>query len=214
MTPSRPPSKTYGKKASYRRGKSAALPSSKHQPSPVPSPTSLKSSETPLLDKDLVLKIILAKLEASKTCDWFVLSQRLDVPVPAHAESKGSKGEEKMSGNELRELYLHRILPALKAGKALWADDDVRDLGSSTLSRPDGRCETGMDGGQERLVGRSADNEEEDAGERSPMHGHRPKGVTRVAVRVVQGEQVKKRHDDTEGGNSEETEEEGSTYED
>ncbi|WVQ78023.1 hypothetical protein IAT38_000104 [Cryptococcus sp. DSM 104549] len=109
---------------------------------------------TAALDKDLVLRIILAKLEASKTCDWYELSLKLAEEgelSPGRAVckaagkgrgkgqeklgKKGRKSEEALSGAELFDLYHNRILPALKAGRPLWREDEPRQIsGSSTGS--------------------------------------------------------------------------------
>ncbi|KAK8869883.1 hypothetical protein IAR55_000451 [Kwoniella newhampshirensis] len=94
------------------------------------------------LDKDLVLKIIIAKLEASKTCDWHELSKtigKIGHGVEKKAvSSKGGKGkksseeESGFSGTELHELYHHTILPALRDGRALWQDSSETQHAQST----------------------------------------------------------------------------------
>ncbi|WVQ71589.1 hypothetical protein IAR50_001129 [Cryptococcus sp. DSM 104548] len=97
------------------------------------------------LDKGLVLQIILAKLEANKTCDWYEMSQRFkaegEVGVDkdgveggtagkgkgkggARGKGKGKKRDGELSGTDLHDLYHNKILPALKNGRALWVEDE------------------------------------------------------------------------------------------
>lgn len=73
------------------------------------------STQGVMLDKGLVLRIIIAKLEASKTCDWFELSRNLAAEAPADTpgKAKGKAGGKKkdkegkpgLSGSELHDLY-------------------------------------------------------------------------------------------------------------
>ncbi|OCF38494.1 hypothetical protein I317_07736 [Kwoniella heveanensis CBS 569] len=107
-----------------------------------PSPTAASASECgpttsqeqSLLDKQLVLSVILAKLEASKECDWHALSEKINAHAkPVAKASAGAKkgkstksndeSEGRLNGSELYELYHSKILPALKAGRALWIED-------------------------------------------------------------------------------------------
>ncbi|EAL22493.1 hypothetical protein CNBB3710 [Cryptococcus deneoformans B-3501A] len=81
-------------------------------------PLSPKCDASLDLTKDLVLQIVLAKLQSSKTCDWYALSQKLNKDEKRGWEKK--KGE--ITGTELHDLYHNRILPALKSGIALWSD--------------------------------------------------------------------------------------------
>ena len=71
---------------------------------------------TPQIPKELFLQIVIAKLEDSKTCDWFELSKVInekmqglkDASKPANGVKykKTKKGDvERWSGNELKELY-------------------------------------------------------------------------------------------------------------
>ncbi|KIR58666.1 hypothetical protein I314_05505 [Cryptococcus bacillisporus CA1873] len=83
-------------------------------------PSSLKRDASLHLNKDLVLQIVLAKLESSKTCDWYTLSQRLD----QDGKQVWGKKKVEITGTELHDLYHNRILPALKSGLALWSNDN------------------------------------------------------------------------------------------
>lgn len=73
-------------------------------------PSSPKPDPSLDLNKDLVLQIVLAKLESSKTCDWYTLSQRLNQDGKQGLGKK--KGE--ITGTELHNLY-HNV-----SGVLLW----------------------------------------------------------------------------------------------
>lgn len=100
-----------------------AKPKTKKSLSPPPSPP-----RTAVLDKNLVCRIILAKLDESKTCDWYALSQRLAAEdggngvktgiITKAGTGKGGKGNAKgkngkngknsnngLSGSDLHDLY-------------------------------------------------------------------------------------------------------------
>ncbi|RSH78312.1 uncharacterized protein EHS24_002781 [Apiotrichum porosum] len=125
-----------------------AKPKTKKSLSPPPSPP-----RTAVLDKNLVCRIILAKLDESKTCDWYALSQKLAAEdggngvktgiITKAGTGKGGKGNAKgkngkngknsnnaLSGSDLHDLYHNKILPGLRAGRALWRESpppDARD---------------------------------------------------------------------------------------
>ncbi|KAL7422262.1 hypothetical protein Q5752_002908 [Cryptotrichosporon argae] len=117
--------------APNKRPASPPSPSAPTTPTtpPTPAPAPLPGAE-----KAVVLAILLAKLEDSKTCDWFGLAQSLGGGGGGGggAKDKGGKGKgqgrkvegEGWSGNELRQMYQSTILPALRAGTALWTDDN------------------------------------------------------------------------------------------
>jgi hypothetical protein len=104
-----------------------------------------------MLDKALVLQILVTKLEASRTCDWYGLALSLaDTGAGGEAKAKtkgkgangngggkgGGKKSEGLRGTELHDMYHNvnfvgrtvslpqNILPGLKAGRALWAEDE------------------------------------------------------------------------------------------
>ncbi|WVQ98660.1 hypothetical protein IAU59_005791 [Kwoniella sp. CBS 9459] len=142
-----------------KKGKKRARSASPSQPSTI---VPVAGSKHPLtaegstqtqtsLDKQLVLAIIVAKLEASKECDWHALSQTIGDRIkatssPSSASASGGKkgkqgtgaggGEGKMSGTELYELYHTTILPSLKNGKALWTDTNADAIMSDDLAIP------------------------------------------------------------------------------
>lgn len=63
-------------------------------------PSSPKHDALLDLDKDLVHQIVLAKLQSSKTCDWYALSQKLN------QDGKRGWGKKKeITGTELHDLY-------------------------------------------------------------------------------------------------------------
>lgn len=88
------------------------------------------------MNKDLVRQIVLAKLESSKTCDWYTLSQILN----QDGKQVWGKKKGEITGTKLHDLYHNvsrgllwkfssydmdkRILPALKSGLALWSNDN------------------------------------------------------------------------------------------
>jgi hypothetical protein len=60
------------------------------------------------LSKDLVLRIIIAKMEGSKQCDWYDLSMKLGWSGEGSAtkvNGKKRKEGEALNGNDIRELY-------------------------------------------------------------------------------------------------------------
>lgn len=79
-------------------------------------PSSPKHDASLDLDKDLVHQIVLAKLQSSKTCDWYALSQKLN-----QDGKRGSGKKKEITGTELHDMD-KRILPALKSGIILWND--------------------------------------------------------------------------------------------
>ncbi|KAK4688234.1 hypothetical protein P7C73_g1877, partial [Tremellales sp. Uapishka_1] len=135
VTKSRPPVRASATARSKARSRRKASPT----PSPSPDIEPKVESATVLLSKPLVLKIVLAKLEASQTCDWFKLSEVLNQGAAVFRaeggetggkssgrgkrKNKSKDGEKEYTGMELHELYHNQILPALKSGKALWNED-------------------------------------------------------------------------------------------
>jgi hypothetical protein len=94
--------------------------SSKHDAKPTPPPSSSTTPPALTLDKHLVLQIILAKLESSKSCDWHELSLKLSGTsgyakegakggkkgaIKAKAREKKDVAAQGLSGTELREMY-------------------------------------------------------------------------------------------------------------
>ena len=87
----------------------------KHDPLPTPalSDTSFGTTTPSLvLPKDLLLQIVLSKLEGSKNCDWFELSKVVNSKLGAGSKAdlgfgkKGKKNkEEGWTGPDLSELY-------------------------------------------------------------------------------------------------------------
>lgn len=89
------------------------------KPKPPPqksrtSPSSKSLSDKPKprrkLDRALALEILIAKLESTKTCDWYALSQRLAAPEKERekeekAKRKVEKSKKELSGSELHDLY-------------------------------------------------------------------------------------------------------------
>ncbi|TYJ57142.1 hypothetical protein B9479_002056 [Cryptococcus floricola] len=158
--PKAPSSKAQAKPAlTQRKLPSKAAKKGSGDASPTPSSPSSSGDPTSFsldLDKELVMKIILAKLEANKTCDWYQMSQRLKAEgevgldredlgdgVTGQGKGKGrgrgkgkQKGKRELSGTDLHDLYHNKILPALKNGRALWVEDgegcDRRASTSST----------------------------------------------------------------------------------
>lgn len=63
------------------------------------------------LDRALALDILVAKLEATKTCDWYALSQRLAAAAKEREEEEKAKRKAEkvkvkvLSGSELHDLY-------------------------------------------------------------------------------------------------------------
>jgi hypothetical protein len=88
-----PPSRS---KKSQAKSESIRLEEEDAIPDLVPSAT---------FNKDMVLQIIIAKMEGSRGCDWFELSKSLGWTI--EGEKKGKKGKigGAMSGNELRDTY-------------------------------------------------------------------------------------------------------------
>ncbi|GFZ46204.1 hypothetical protein JCM24511_04451 [Saitozyma sp. JCM 24511] len=144
-TPAVKPKQSKGSKPTTN----SRLPARSSKPHDKPAPPSASASDSPspssnttpsawTLEKHLVLQIVLAKLESSKSCDWHELSLKLSgTSGRAEDEAKGGKkgtikarGKEKkdvtaqgLSGTELREMYHNIILPSLRAGRALWTED-------------------------------------------------------------------------------------------
>ncbi|RSH91277.1 hypothetical protein EHS25_009576 [Saitozyma podzolica] len=117
--------------------------SSKHYAKPTPPPSSSTTPPALTLDKHLVLQIILAKLESSKSCDWHELSLKLSGTsgyakegakggkkgaIKAKAREKKDVAAQGLSGTELREMYHDIILPSLRSGRALWTDDTTSHI--------------------------------------------------------------------------------------
>jgi hypothetical protein len=94
------PSKIKTSGVAKPRSSAAPKPKPKTKPIAKPTPSSKKKTESPppsprqrpSLDKSLVLRILLAKLQASKTCDWYELSLKLN------AEDDGGGGKEAAGG--------------------------------------------------------------------------------------------------------------------
>jgi len=122
MAPKPKPTTTTKARSSAAPKPKSTKSSTKARKALSPSPTpSLDSPPAALgLDKALVLRIILAKLEASKTCDWYELSLKLNKDADggkagdakgkdkAKGRKKGSDDEHKgrgLSGSELYDLY-------------------------------------------------------------------------------------------------------------
>lgn len=122
-TPPVKPKQSKGSKpTTYSRPRAKSISKPHTRPAPPSTSPSLSSSDTPpalTLDKHLVLQIILAKLESSKSCDWHELSLKLS-GTSGHAENEakgGKKGTIKakgkgrkevaqgLTGTELREMY-------------------------------------------------------------------------------------------------------------
>ncbi|WVF72278.1 hypothetical protein IAT40_007090 [Kwoniella sp. CBS 6097] len=161
--------------------KRARARSPSNTPTSADDPDSTLSSEQSLLDKQLVLAIIVAKLEASKECDWHALSQKIAASYKTGSSGGGKKGgskgkngkaeegEGKINGTELYELYHTEILPALKHDKALWiADYDTRTDNNALLLAPQTSLPVSV---KDETVNKNAnkdsverEEEEEDAG--------------------------------------------------
>jgi hypothetical protein len=79
---------------------------------------------TLIYDKDLILRMIIAKLESNKTCDWYELAIQLNedgfggVLGSAKKAKRGKKmSEDKVTGDELHELYHHVSHLSVLAGR-------------------------------------------------------------------------------------------------
>ncbi|WRT67051.1 uncharacterized protein IL334_004017 [Kwoniella shivajii] len=132
--------KTYGKSPSSSSSKKK-LPSpatmaktgrkpkeggkSRSEDSLTPPPPVLFPS--PKLDKDLTLNFIILLLENMKNIDWFSIAKQVETPlISSNNGGKGRNGkskkeDEKLSGNELRDLFNNTILPSLKNGNLPWS---------------------------------------------------------------------------------------------
>ncbi|KAI9638376.1 uncharacterized protein MKK02DRAFT_42763 [Dioszegia hungarica] len=82
------------------------------------------------LDKTLVLRLALAKIEACKSFDWHELARKLGEKEGVVGQAKGRRkkkdeGKKAWTGTELHELFQYTILPALRSGRPLWAEDAV-----------------------------------------------------------------------------------------
>lgn len=110
------------KSASPAKAKVIAKPRTKAQPEPAPKRSKASpSSDSPDLvpdlpaiayDKKLILKMIVAKLEATKNCDWYELSVQLGkegLGGEIGGAKKGRKSQQKgkVTGDDLYELYHH-----------------------------------------------------------------------------------------------------------
>lgn len=73
-------------------------------PSPTPAPVHL--------DKTFVLRLVLAKLDMSKACDWYDLAQRMGVKEVDETQVKGRKTKKNVgsvwTGTELHEIF-HKV---------------------------------------------------------------------------------------------------------
>ncbi|WWD15841.1 hypothetical protein CI109_100265 [Kwoniella shandongensis] len=145
------------------------IPSTSPSPDRNLAPQSTKDLELNV-DKELVLKIIVAKLEASKSCDWHELSKKIGKfgtggIVSKGKIAKGKKGVDEeggLSGTELHDLYHNTILPALRNGRALWRDSPEPLSKSTSLASPEATTPTspaeeeeddmGLDSGEETQV--------------------------------------------------------------
>jgi hypothetical protein len=93
------------------KARSSALP--KPKPS-KPITLAAPKLRTRRLSKTLVLRMLLAKLEVSKTCDWHALSLQLAPPKGKRGSSKG------MSGSDLHEVY-HNVS---RRGREGWREGE------------------------------------------------------------------------------------------
>lgn len=89
------------KAATKSKPRSSAV-SKPSKPPPVPKAPNPK---TRTLSKSLVLDIILAKLEYTKGCDWYELSQRLAGEKAGKDNTKAKGGRKELSGSDLHDLY-------------------------------------------------------------------------------------------------------------
>lgn len=103
------------KNKTYSRGKATASSTSKsmlHTAKELHHASHTPPVQSPSLDKHLVLQIVIAKLEASKTCDWFILSREVGKKVG------GKKGKEAWTGTELHDLY-HSVCVVLNCIRSM-----------------------------------------------------------------------------------------------
>lgn len=94
------------------KGKAAVKPGRKRKSSPISDADAAKDRTAPeavLLDKAFVLRLVIAKLEASKSCDWHELAQKL---------SGGRKGDDSATTK------------GAKRGKAPTAEREEKGVGS------------------------------------------------------------------------------------
>lgn len=96
------------------------MPTNKRGPKPKPKPAPKPKAQpkakaeparatSPLppaqLDKSLVLKIIVAKLEGSKTADWHALSQHLSSNENKPKGGKKKAASTDLTGNQIHSMY-------------------------------------------------------------------------------------------------------------
>ncbi|ORY33751.1 hypothetical protein BCR39DRAFT_556978 [Naematelia encephala] len=88
--------------------------------------------------KEIIIEILLAKLDSSKTFDWHDLSQRLAPKEQSHTDMKrknrSRKGDSnskkqkethldsRWTGTQLHDMYHYEIIPALRAGRVPWVN--------------------------------------------------------------------------------------------
>ena len=122
-----------------KRTSPSAISTSTHLKTEISTLNKIGRKDHQVLSKDLVLRVIIAKLDSSKICDWHELS--LDLGTLGKTIEKTVKGKQEKSliawsGSELHEIYhnvshilsmtarilivAQSILPALKSGHLPW----------------------------------------------------------------------------------------------
>ncbi|ORX39807.1 hypothetical protein BD324DRAFT_678900 [Kockovaella imperatae] len=103
------PKTTHHNKPGSRKSGSATKPTftkvtkAAREGAPAPAPNESTQEPTPEIPKDLFLQIIVAKLNTSKTCDWFELSKVVILPGLKSGKVVWAESETSLTPTNLRE---------------------------------------------------------------------------------------------------------------